>query len=75
MEVSAVTASPGYLLVTLKNPAGINVGHQVQVPLFMLFFCNGNGFKDEGDLGKALFACSDSKTWIHDGVFVVLSTC
>ena len=42
VEVAAVTAAPGDLGIPLKDPVVLDIGHQVQVALFVLFFRHGN---------------------------------
>ena len=75
MEVTAVTASPGYLFVTLKHPACCNIGHQIQIAFFMLLLGYSNGFKYYGYVNKAFFTGSDSKTRVHNGVFIIFTAC
>jgi hypothetical protein len=74
MEESAIAASPNHRFFPFENATGIDIGCQVQIPFFMLFFCNRYGVENNRDIAEALFFGNLSKPGIHFGMLIVFSS-
>ena len=74
MEVAAVEAPPGNLLVPGEYLALLYIILKRQVALLVLFFSDCNGFENLGDLIETLLTGDPGKTGVHLGPLVVLPT-
>jgi len=64
-KIAAIAAAPHLVCLSFKKPSGIDIGRQVRVSFFVLFFGDGNGTKNLRDITEALFFGCFGKTGIH----------
>ena len=72
-DMTAVGALPNDISIFGEYKAALNVGDQLAIALFMLFFDFADGLEEIGDAVEALFFCFFGKFVIHIGPFVIFA--